>query len=118
MIGENPGQPGVARKHEDQEWIVQAGENGWVVVTQDERIRKVPAIKLVLMKANVTVFLTSPEVLRNQRPIEQLAWVAASYLAMQREAARAPRGTHFRITVKGTIERLPPLGAKPGSAPD
>jgi hypothetical protein len=59
-----------ARELDDEDWLKDAGANGWVVLTKDRAIRRRPSEREALMSAGVRVFcLTSADL----RGAEQLA---------------------------------------------
>ena len=41
----------------DEDWLTQVGQNGWVVLTKDHRIRYRHVERLALMKAGVAAFI-------------------------------------------------------------
>lgn len=76
---------------EDPEWIPVVGDNGWVVITNDRRIRTRPVEAQLAIKHRLKVVHLHGAV-GNARPWDQLIRVAGRWPAIERQVIASPSG--------------------------
>ena len=88
---------------DDQVWLRDAGENGWIVLTKDDAIRRRPAERDALTEAAVRVFCLTN---RNMRGEEQTERFVSNRHRILRQA-RKPGPYIYGVYEKG-LKRLWP----------
>lgn len=81
VYGEKPG-----RLLADEVWLRDAGENGWIVLTKDDAIRRRPAERDALIQAAVRVFCLTN---RNLRGAEQTKRFVSNRHRILRQARKS-----------------------------
>lgn len=89
----------------DAEWIPIAGENGWVIVTTDGRIRKNSAEQEALEAANVISVFIFKEYPR-WGIWDQVVWMVKYWPKIEGQAKKAQRGTTFYVNARGKITEM------------
>jgi hypothetical protein len=92
----------------DEVWIPEIGKRGWVLITEDNRIRKRPQERLALQLSGVTAFFLG----KSFGELKLLAKGQALIQVWPRikvQAEVSQRGRHYLVNVRGAIEELPHL---------
>ena len=80
----------------DEEWIREAGKHGWVIITEDGRIRKKRPEREALKEAD-TVCLFLPKALAGQNKWGQVKWIVKHWQGIERHLGRAKPGQSFSV---------------------
>jgi hypothetical protein len=90
----------------DEVWLPEIGNRGWVLVTEDKRIRVRPQERLALYLSGVTAFFLGKSFgeLKLQEKGEALVKV---WPKIKAAAETCQPGTLFMVSVKGLVEELP-----------
>jgi hypothetical protein len=87
----------------DVEWLGEAGQRGWVVLTKDATIRRNPPERRAVEAANVRMFVLTQQSLSGP----EMATLFASALAgMRKRCAGTPPPFIFSIARNGSFSRL------------
>lgn len=82
-----------AQQLPDEVWLRDAGENGWIVLTKDDAIRRRPAEREALIEAGVRVFCLTNAQLRGKE--QSARFVATATALLDRRPNRARTSTAF-----------------------
>ena len=87
---------------EDVDWIPQAGQEGWIVVTADREIRRNPAEREALKQNNVTtLFLQRTFLKRTKWP--QAEWLIKHWRKIDQQAQALRQGTTILVSDNGKL---------------
>jgi hypothetical protein len=89
----------------DVDWIPVVGQEGWILVTTDRRIRSRKAEKKVLRASQITAFFCDEEFSR-KHSASRAQWLRDRWPSIEEHAARAQQGEHFLISWNGRITKL------------
>lgn len=95
-----------AQRLPDETWLHDAGENGWIVLTKDDAIRRRPAERDALTDAAVRVFCLTN---RNLRGAEQTARFVSNRHRIIRQARKS--GPYIYGVYEKGLKRLWPKEA-------
>jgi hypothetical protein len=124
--------PEAEQKVEDTVWLKEAGRNGWLVLTKDERIRRRPLELEAIDRHGVRVACLTNRHLTGEQQVHRIMtnihrivqrarkpgpWVVAKdwRLGAAGHAPRGPEVEHHRLAPPGALCRLPhgaPGGAR------
>jgi PIN like domain len=89
----------------DGVWIPEIGNRGWVLVSGDHRIRKNPANRHALEKANLITYIVHKNYPQLKR-WDQVAWIIRWWPDIETHAGRAIRGRSYHVNPNGKIQEL------------
>jgi hypothetical protein len=99
------GEPGMPKESTgDVHWLAKAGENDWVVLKRDKRIRSRPAEKQALIDAGVRTFCLTGA--GNYTRWEVLRLLAARWPKIEQVASTVDGPYVYSVTWQG-VKRLP-----------
>lgn len=87
----------------DVEWLAEAGQRGWVVLTKDGAIRRNPHEKAMFRDARVRVFALAR---KNLSGLEMAELFVTALPGMRKRAAMIPAPFVFSISRGGDFKRL------------
>lgn len=87
----------------DETWLTEAGKNGWVVLTRDQRIRYRQLEKVSLQAANVRAFVFTGG---NVRMVDTAAILVSALPSIEEIARREPPPFIYNITKAGKLNRI------------
>lgn len=94
-----------AQQLPDEVWLRDAGANGWIVLTKDDRIRRRPAEREAMIEATVRVFcLTSARL----RGVDQTRRFVDNRHRIMRQA-RKPGPYIYAVYAKRIVRLWPPV---------
>jgi hypothetical protein len=85
----------------DTRWLQEAGENGWLVITHDRKVRTRPGEREVIMRHGVGCFiLTYRQYLKEQ---EVLDLILRTLEEMERRFEETPRPFTYTVSKNGEV---------------
>jgi predicted nuclease of predicted toxin-antitoxin system len=92
-----------AQDARDEDWIVEVGRRGWVIVTRDQNIRRRPNERAAVERAAVHLFaLTSGNLSAN----ETAALIIQAWPAIQRAVQSTPAPALWSVTRGGDVRPI------------
>jgi hypothetical protein len=92
----------------DEEWLIRAGREGWIVLTKDKLIRKRPIEREALTAAHVRAFVFTGG---NMSGVEMAESIVAAIPRMLRILATTQPPFIARITSSGAVDVIEHEGA-------
>ncbi len=90
---------------EDTDWIPRAGAEGWIIVTADRMIRRIPA-ELLALKQSGTTALFLKETFLKKGIWQQAEWLIKTWQTTEVEARRLAPGMMALVKENGRLEIL------------
>lgn len=97
----------------DSDWLADAAERGWCVVTGDARVREAPAARALIESAGIGCFVLATGGTR----LEQVGSLTRAWQRIQDVAAQTPRPFVCAIRADGAVEGAPSRRARAAPAP-
>jgi hypothetical protein len=89
----------------DEEWIPRVAQEGWVALTDDNRIRRQPKLRALRAEVRLRIVFLPAE-LSNQRLWDQATWLVKYWPKLHKEAMRLTDGACLLVKLSGKIEPL------------
>jgi PIN like domain len=95
----------------DENWLPVIGARGWVLVTEDKRIRVRPQERRALQLSGVTTFFLGKS-FGELKLLEKGQALVAVWPKIQATATICQRGSLYMVSVKGGVEELQHMSTK------
>jgi predicted nuclease of predicted toxin-antitoxin system len=83
----------------DEEWLAAAGENGWLVITHDRKIRTRPGERRAIMENGVGCFIMTYR--QDLKKEEIVALISPTLEEMERKFEATPRPFIYTVSKRG-----------------